>query len=242
MQIGFRGLIAFLEPDSVAPRRYLAALMKHHHIAHVAVLSVPTESFREKESTLPGRVKGDLTCFELRGRIMTSLGSAVPMLKINDVPLYKLGFPSGKTIHKTAKDGQPDAARFKAVFEFPAGDLTINDYFKHEGTFDGKNYVCIPRSLLFTVASANPVTFYIGSRNQTVVVDGAAFVTITNLDPTASGGHYSAFENLFNETTATNSPRSDKDRPCQKQPGETIYSCTTGGADPDVDCSPVRYP
>src|SRR5687767_10356116 len=114
MKIGFQGLIAFAKLDVTAPARYVAALMKH--TGHLAVLSVPTDQFLDKESTLTGTVKGDLTCFPLSGRVLTSLGSAVPTLAIDRVPESKVGFPEGKTVHATAKVGAPDGARFSAVF------------------------------------------------------------------------------------------------------------------------------
>lgn len=244
MKIGFRGLIAFTLLDQAKPYRYAGVLMKHG--PHEAVLSVPVGKFLAGQSTLPGTLNsnGTLRCFTLSGRILTSLGSGIPTLNANfdEVPSTKEGFPDGKTLHATIKGGNP--ALFSAVFEFPAGDLELNTYFAYKGSFNGQDYRCIPKTVLFTKASADPVTFYIDSLANTVVVEGDAVVAITNLDPAAGGGHYHAFEKLFNEAIGTiHEPKSDQNQPCTPTANPTpVLTCTTTAQDPDVDCSPVRFP
>lgn len=244
MEIRFKGLIAFVKFDTAnKPKRYVAVLMNHGR--HFPVLSAKKADVDTGESSLTPTASNNLYCFALAGRVATSLGTGLPATDTAtaEIPSTALGFPLGVTTNDTIKKAAPNPSYFSVVLDLPPGGVfAVHNYFEYQGTFDnGTTFMCIPISLSYNVAATEPVTFYVGA--DTIVVDQNALVSITNLDPNGSGGHYHAFEHLFNESTTTNPPiDKNKVNKCGKViQGNIVPNCTTE-QDLDVDCSPVRFP
>jgi hypothetical protein len=240
-EIRFKGLLAFAKLTT--PNRLVVAFMAHAD--HDSVLSVETAKYLKDQSTVsPKTTSGNLSCFDLEGRIITSLGSGHPTtIDINDVPSYNQGFPQATKPEGSAHKGKPSIRRFFAVFELPAvGELKPLGYYIKKGSFNNGTPVCIPKSLIFKATVNDTVTFYVGDLTQTIVVSGNAVVSLTNLDPKVKGGHYHAFKMLFENSSSITTIYSPKEtaEACGKS-DEPVPNCTTA-QDLDVDCSPVRFP
>lgn len=236
-EIRFKGLLAFVNKAEWKPNRHVVALMAHDD--HVPLLTVHKD-YLEDTTEVPIEA-GDLRCFDLSGRVISSLGSGVPGGRIVDVPSTSLGFPTGVTPNASAHRGQPDANRFFAVFELPVtGELNVLGYYRNNGSFNSAPSIPIPESLIYTATVNASVTFYIGDLIHTVVVRGDSSVSITNLDPNVAGHHYHGFGVLFDEPDTFKYEPARTADPSGK-PQYPVPNCTTG-QDLDVDCSPVRFP
>src|SRR5437870_5635785 len=109
MEIQFQGLIAFVSHPKVNPKRLLAVLVKHAN--HKAGLSVLTSAV-DPETNATGSTSGPLSCYNLSGRIATSLGLGIPTDNYVDVPSTTFGFPQGMTAHGSIANGKPDISLF----------------------------------------------------------------------------------------------------------------------------------
>src|SRR5438105_3203510 len=240
MEIQFQGLIAFVSHPKVNPKRLLGVLIKHAN--HRPGLSVLTTAVDSSETTATGSTSNLLSCYDLSGRIVTSLGLGMPADNYKKVPKTSIGFPQGLTAHGSIAKGKPDNTRFNTVFEFPnGGTLSILEYFAQQGSFNGGAFNCIPLSLSLIIPSNDPVTFFLGDLSTKLVVDGAATVAVTNRDP-SGGHHYHGYQNLFNEVISNVFPPvEDGKHACGDTTGKVVNACAKFH-DIDVECSPVRFP
>jgi hypothetical protein len=140
------------------------------------------------------------------------------------------------------KSQTPVIGRFESFVLLPEGKYGIEDYFETKATFNGTDYLCIPRTV--TLTTTGSATFVVSGLPMALSLKPTATVTITNLEnPPLPSSHFHLYGNLFDPPASITPPTEDPNRLCVEGTQPFIPTCPREEEQSvTVECSNSQFP
>ncbi|MEA2570313.1 MAG: hypothetical protein QOI24_2314 [Acidobacteriota bacterium] len=248
-EIQFQGVIthATLTNSSDEITRQLAILYDVPNVKHVPKLTVRDADNVVTTLTSIGSGVGT-TCYRLEGLVEFDLPAGLPSLFLDGVPRLTQ-VTTGPGTPRTVLRNQIPHPDFHAYVVLPRGAVYVGDWFKYKGQFGAGPAVCVPKTIIYSVAATAPVKMTITTivsgvtHKETATIPANATILISNNERAedAPMPHFGTYANFF-DTTVFVVPVYQSGERCDLQTGMIEIPACLGDSHLSVECSNTLYP